>query len=108
MRIESYWHDDKNAPYATFLSIVEAQCHPEAYDEAYDNLKSLAKRTDDPEMDTFKREFREVIADPSVLPQYALDTAAEYDDGSDAEFLARLWRDLYPDEPYPSAAGGTT
>lgn len=101
--IRAYWQDEPDAPYATLLGIVEGHCHPEAWEEAYDDLKELAERTDDPEMDTFKRELCEVIADPSVLPDDALFTAAEYDDGSDEKFLARLWRDLYPDEPYPGA-----
>lgn len=46
MRIERYWQRDKDAPYATFLSMVEAYCHPEADDDAYDALKRRVKRTD--------------------------------------------------------------
>lgn len=104
MRIYPYWQKEPNAPYATFLRVVEGHCHPEADDDAYDDLIDLARRTDDPEMDTFKRELRAVAADPTVLPRYALDTATAYDDGSPEKFLARLWRDLYPDEHYPGKA----
>jgi hypothetical protein len=37
------------------------------------------------------------------LPEYALFTAAQYDDGSDEAFLRRLWRQLYGDEPVTPA-----
>lgn len=99
--IDAYWLHDKNAPYAALLTILSGHCHPETDEDAYDDLKDRARRTDDPETDAFKRELRAVIADPSVLPADALFTAAEYDDGSDERFLARLWRDLYPGEPFP-------
>jgi len=51
------------------------------------------------EMVTFKKELREVIANPGVLPKDALRTAAYYEDRSEAAFLARLWHDLYGNEP---------
>lgn len=101
MRVYPYWQDEPDAPYATFLSMVESYCHPEADDDAYDALKRRVKRTDVEDVRVFKRELSELIVNPSVLPKYALDTAAGHDDGSDERFLARLWKDLYPEEPYP-------
>lgn len=69
-------------------------------------------------MQTFTRELREVMADPSVLPAGALSKASGYEDGTDAAFLSRLWRELYDDEPVqaspawsvrrPGVAGGRT
>ncbi len=40
-------------------------------------------------------ELRRAIRDPSQLPDGALLTAAEFGDGSDEEFLRRLWGDLH-------------
>ena len=96
-----FWHDHPDAAFATLLRVVETYCHPEAWEGAYEQLQALAGRTDDEEMRIFKRELVEVIRDPSVLPPGALREAAEYDDGSGEAFLARLWRDLYPDDPRP-------
>ena len=99
---ERFWQDDPDAPFATLLWLVEANCHPEAWDEGYENLQRLVKRTDDADVIRFRRELTEAIRDPSQIPGGALYRAAQYDDGSDAEFLARLWRDLYPGESLPS------
>ena len=54
-------------------------------------------------MRVFKTELAQALADPSQLPEGELDDAVEYDDGSDGNFLRRLWRDLYGDEPIPSS-----
>lgn len=96
-----FWEERPDAPYATLLRVIETYCHPSAWEGAYDQLRALARRTDDKEMAVFKRELAEVIRDPAVLPPRALDVAADYDDGSAAAFLARLWNELYPDEHLP-------
>lgn len=97
-----FWQYHPEAPFATLLSIIETYCHPEAYDEAYEDLQAVVARpTHKPVFDTFKIELREAIHDPGQLPEGALFRAAVYDDGSAEKFLARLWRDLYPDEPLP-------
>lgn len=99
-----FWQDDPDAQWATLLSTVEKFCHPEAYEDAYESFQRLVKRPDKPEMQVFKQELHDAILDPQRLPKDALLIAAAYDDGSDAKFLARLWRDLYPDEPLPTAS----
>lgn len=99
-----FWQTDPQADWATLLGVVETYCHPEiATDDGYERLQRLAKRQDDAEMTVFKQELREAIRDPSRLPSGSLARAAEYEDGSEQAFLARLWRDLYPEEPLPSA-----
>ena len=52
-------------------------------------------------MRLFREQLAQAVADPAQVPSGALSEAAQYDDGSDANFLRRLWRDLYPDEPVP-------
>ena len=95
--IEPYWLDNPSAPYATLLTILESYVHPEADD--LERLQRAVKRPDLERMQVFKKELREVIADPSVLPNGALFTAANYEDGSAEAFLSRLWHELYGDEP---------
>jgi hypothetical protein len=99
LTIPKYWLDDPDAPFAALLRVVHTYCHPEAYDDAYDDLIEWAT---DPEVSdrfaAFKEQLREALRDPSRLPAGALSTAAQYDDGSDEKFLRRLWRDLYGDE----------
>ena len=94
--INMYWLDDAEAPYATFLSIIQTFQHTEVDDLGA--LQEFAQLTDESKPARFKHEFREVMADPTVLPTGALFTAAEYDDRSDEAFLAHLWRELYGDE----------
>jgi len=94
--IDSYWVDDPDAPYATLLKVIEKYLHPEVYD--LQKLQRAVRRPDLEEMRVFKRELHEVIANPSVLPNGALLTAAAYEDGTDEAFLSRLWHELYGDE----------
>lgn len=101
---ERWWVTNRDAPFATLVRIIETHCHPAAGDEAYEDLQQVVRNPDrKPVFDLFKEELIEAIRDPSRVPAGALDEAAQYDDGSDAKFLARLWRDLYPDEPLPTA-----
>jgi hypothetical protein len=52
-----------------------------------------------------KNEFRRLLSgELDQLPEGALGTAAEYEDGSDEAFLRRLWHELYGDEPVMPAA----
>ncbi|MFL6075385.1 MAG: hypothetical protein ACJ73S_18500 [Mycobacteriales bacterium] len=95
-----FWREDKTAPFATLLSVVDTYCHPEASDWGYEELQRIARENTFEVMPTFKAELREALADPSRLPKGALGLAAEYDDGSDEAFLRRLWRDLYGDEGF--------
>jgi hypothetical protein len=96
-----YWQRHPDGPFATLIRLAATYCHPEAYDEAYEDLVSRARsrEPDDEEMRVFKAELRRAIADPDQLPDDELFDAVEYDDGSDEKFLRRLWRDLYGDEP---------
>jgi len=94
---ERYWLKNPDVPYATLLATLQSHVHPEA--DRFEDLQEAVKLEDLEEVKTFKRELREVIADPSVLPEGALFTAANYEDGSAEAFLANLWRDLYGDEP---------
>jgi hypothetical protein len=52
-----------------------------------------------PRLPAFKAELRQALADPGQLPEGELDAAVEYGEESDGQFLSRLWRDLYGDEP---------
>lgn len=98
-----FWQDDPDAPFATLLGIVEGSCHPEAWEDAYEDLQRIAREhADTAEMTRFKAELRQAIRDPGQIPDGALYRAAQYADGSESRFLARLWRDLYPDEPLPA------
>jgi hypothetical protein len=94
------WQRDRNSPFAFFLGIISNYVHPDS-GSTVDDLKELA---DYPvpsiEMVRFKDEFRRLLSgELHELPEYALFTAAGYDDGSDEAFLQRLWHELYGDEP---------
>lgn len=98
-----YWLKDHSAPFATLLRYVDTYCNPEADEDAYDDLKALASRTDEEEdMPTFKEELRRALLGDRP-PENALYVAAQFGDGSDEAFLRRLWHDLYPNEPVPQA-----
>lgn len=91
------------ARFETLLRVAETYCHPEAWEGAYGQLQSLARdRPDDPEMVRLKADLRALLSDPAQVPRAELSKAAEYDDGSAEKFLARLWHDLYPNEPPPA------
>lgn len=94
-----YWERHPDGPFATLIAVAATYCDPEQSAGAYESLKRLAKREDDEEMRVFKAELRRALADPSQLPDDELFEAVEYDDGSDEQFLRRLWRDLYGEEP---------
>lgn len=103
-----YWRDDPQAPFATMLRVISHYCHPEAHDEAFEELTALTRRSDPPErLVRFKEELRQVLSgNRDGLPPKAVFAAASYDDGSDEAFLQRLWHDLYPDEPVPAPPTG--
>jgi hypothetical protein len=103
-----HWHRSPYGPFATLIAVAATYCHPEALasdDDSYDCLIRLARREGDAEMRVFKAELRAARRDPSLLPDGALAESVQYEDGSDEAFLARLWRDLYGDEPYCAADG---
>jgi hypothetical protein len=102
MYLDYYWRQDKNAPFAFFLTIVDTYLHPESgYD--VDDLAEWLMHADPPEDAVrFKDEFRRLLSgDLDQLPKGALGTATAFDDGSDEAFLRRLWHELYRDEPVP-------
>jgi hypothetical protein len=103
-----YWLKHRDAPFATFLSVVQTHLHSEADP---DNLLALkrraqADRTDDTELQTFKAEFSRLLkGDREELPSDALSLAADGDGWkTDDEFLQWLWQQLYPDQPVPTRA----
>ncbi len=99
--VYSYWLDpEPDGPYSSFLNIMQSYLHPDSYYP--EDLQEEARQTDSPTWAKFKSDFREIIADPTVLPEHALFTAAGYEDGTDEAFLARVWREIYGDES-PSA-----
>lgn len=106
--VKPYWLGDSDAPFATLLRVVDTYCNPAAHDEAYDELVELASRpTPTDEIATFKHQLRQVLSgDSEGLPPDALSTAAAYREASDEKFLRRLWSDLYPNEPVPTAPAG--
>ena len=97
-----YWQRDKDAPFAFFVGIINAYCHPETGADEQDLADWVNNPKPSGEAVRFKDEFRRLLAgDLDMLPQGALGTAAEYEDGSDEAFLRRLWHQLYEDEPVP-------
>ena len=94
-----YWERHPDGPFATLIGVTATYCSPDADAADYERLRRLAQREDDQQMRVFKAELRQALADPSQLPEGELDDAVEYHDESDEEFLRRLWRDLYGDEP---------
>ncbi|MDN3359934.1 hypothetical protein [Actinomadura sp. DC4] len=88
--------------YATLFGVTGTYCHPEADEEAYGALRRLAGRANDAPMALFKEELRRALTHPEEVPEEALYREVQYGDGGAAEFLRRLWRDLYPEEPTPT------
>jgi len=103
-----YWRRDRDAPFAFFLEIIDTYLHPESgmtVDDLAEWVRSPEPRH---EVTRFKDEFRRLLSgELDVLPEYALFTAAQYEDGSDKAFLRRLWRELYGDEPVTPAPAET-
>src|ERR1700733_13236541 len=95
-----YWQKDGDAPFVFFVGIVNAYCHPESGADEQDLAGWVHSPQPSPEVTRFKDEFRRLLSgELGKLPEYALFTAAEYEDGSDEAFLRRLWHELYGDEP---------
>jgi hypothetical protein len=101
---QAYWAKNPQGPFATLIAMAATYCHPETYDDAYEDLirRAQAPRPDDDRIRVFKDELREALADPRRLPDDELFKAVDYDDGNDERFLRRLWHDLYGDEPISS------
>ncbi|MFF0339233.1 hypothetical protein [Kribbella sp. NPDC004875] len=101
-----YWLKHPDAPFATFLAVVQTHLHSEADPDNFSALKRRvqADRPDDVELQTFKEEFSQLLrGDREGLPRDALSLAADGDDwNTDDKFLAWLWQQLYPGEPAPS------
>ena len=91
---------DPNSPFAFFLTVIDTYLHPESAYDVGDLAEWLREGEPQEEIIRFKNEFRRLLSgDLDKLPDYALFTAAEFDDGSDEVFLRRLWHELYGDEP---------
>jgi hypothetical protein len=100
MYLDYYWRQDKDAPFAFFLTIVDTYLHPESGYDVDDLAEWLEDGEPQEEVVRFKDEFRRLLSgDLDQLPKGALGTAAEFDDGTDEAFLRRLWHELYGDEP---------
>ena len=91
-----YWERHPDGPFATLIAVATSYLHPEIDDP--DSLKRFAKHRGHHETRVFKSELREALRDPSGLPADEFFESVQYDDGSDAAFLRRLWHDLYGDE----------
>lgn len=103
----SYWLDDKSVPFATFLAVIQAHYHPEAYYDNFPDLVEMARTGRGGErMATFKAELSRLVSgDREGLGPGAISDAAEYDCASDDEFLQWLWHELYPSEPVAVSGG---
>ncbi len=101
-----YWLKHRDAPFATFLSVVQTHLHSEADPGNFSALKRRAQgdRQDDTELQTFKAEFLRLLkGERDGLTGDALSLAADGDDWkTDDEFLVWLWRELYPGEALPA------
>jgi len=94
---------DPDSPFAFFLTVIDTYLHPESAYGVDDLAAWLKDGEPQEEISRFKDEFRQLLSGKlNQLPDYALFTAAEFDDGSDEAFLRRLWHELYGDEPVPS------
>jgi hypothetical protein len=101
-----YWLKDKEAPFATLLSVLSSYYHPEIRHENYEKLirRALRDPEDDAKMATFKKELTKILrGHREGLPADAIALAAADDDwDTDEEFLAWLWHELSPNEPVPT------
>lgn len=99
MFLNQYWRQDKNAPFAYFLGIIDTYLHPESGYDVDDLAEWLGHAKPEKSM-RFKNEFRRLLSgDLDQLPKGALGTASAHDEDSDEAFLWRLWRELYGNEP---------
>ena len=101
-----YWERHPEGPFVTLIRVTTNYLHPENYD--LDDLKALARRDRDDEMQVFKSEVREALRDPARLPgaelsDSELSDSVQYDNGSDVAFLRWLWYELYGDEPFEAS-----
>jgi hypothetical protein len=95
-----YWREDKNAPFAFFLTVIDTYLHPESGYDVEDLAEWLRDGEPQEEIIQFKDEFRRLLSgELDKVPKGALGTASAYEDGSDEAFLQRLWHELYDDEP---------
>ena len=92
-----YWTRHPDGPFVTLITVATTHLHPEMYYP--EELRKRAIRNDDPEIRVFKNELRAAILHPERLPEGELESNVEYDEPDDEAFMARLWRDLYGDEP---------
>ncbi|PRY00636.1 hypothetical protein [Allonocardiopsis opalescens] len=108
-----FWRKNKDASFAVLLSVVESYYHPETPPDGGAKLHRLVHRVGHEHVSSqvhdipkFLDQLRAAIADPSQIPGDALDDAADFEDGSDEAFLARVWHDIYPGRPLPTADSG--
>ena len=104
-----YWMQDREAPFATFLSFVYSYCHPEGRADNFSGFVQRAQRNDlhDVRMVVFRKELIRLLeGDRKGMPPGSIDLAADYDDfDNDDDFLVWLWQQLYPNEPVPGHLG---
>jgi hypothetical protein len=101
-----YWLKRRDAPFATFLAVVQTHLHSETSPDNFAALKRRAQadRVDDAELRTFMQELSRLLkGDREDLPSGAISLAADGDAwNTDDELLMWLWRELYPNEPVPT------
>ncbi|HET6742169.1 MAG TPA: hypothetical protein VFH76_24665 [Kribbella sp.] len=97
-----YWLKYPDAPFATFLAVVQSHLHSEADPDNFSALKRRVRsdRADDLELQAFKAEFSRLLnGDREGLPSDAISLAADGDNWrTDDEFLVWLRAELYPGE----------
>ncbi|PRX98140.1 hypothetical protein [Allonocardiopsis opalescens] len=106
----AWWYTDRSAPFAELLSLLQTCYHPDIRQAgAEEELRALvqaAERGEDTgtewNIPVFLNELRLAVTDPSRIPGDALDRATDHTEGNDTEFLARVWRDIYPGRPLPT------
>ena len=106
-----YWLKHRDAPFATFLAVVQTHLHSEADPDNFSALKRRVQgdRADDAELQTFKGDLSRLLrGDREGLPSDAISLAADGDEwNTDDEFLLWLWQQLYPNVPVPHRVGDT-
>lgn len=101
-----YWLEDDTVPFATFLRITQTYYHPEVRHDNFAELVQLARHGGGGEkMAVFKRELARLVGgEREGLRPNAISVASGYDDwATDEEFLAWLWKELYPGESIPGS-----